>query len=283
MSMRHLRMGLDTILGYRKQGFFIPYRYADSLPSEPEQKTYKALEKKMSNSSITFSNMLKSLEDYKTEFSNFGQLPPPEPRWEQDWFPRLDAAVAYAMIRQVFPKRVIEVGSGHSTRFMARAIKDGRLETHFTAIDPAPRAAIEALPIEIIPKTLHDAPPEVFQALEAGDILFIDSSHIAMPGTDVDRLFLEIIPALPAGTFIHIHDIFLPDGYPNDWEWRGYNEQQAVAPMVLFGGFELLFASQFVTSRMQTELTNSIVASLPFMDGAFETSLWLKKSEITHI
>ncbi len=283
MSMRHLRMGLDTVLGYRKQGFFIPYRYADRLPPMPAQKTYEVLEQKVSDYSLTFSKMLDSLKSYETEFSSFGQLPPPEPRWEQDWFPRLDAAVAYAMIRQIAPQRVIEVGSGHSTRFMARAIKDGELETRFTAIDPAPRATIESLPIEIIPKTLHDTPPEVFHSLEAGDVLFIDSSHIVLPGTDVDRLFLEILPALPAGVYVHIHDIFLPDGYPKSWEWRGYNEQQAVAPMLLFGGFDILFASHYVTSRMADQLSRSVISSLPLVDGAFETSLWIRKSEITHI
>lgn len=283
MSMRHLRMGLDTILGYRKQGYFIPYRYADQLPSVPPQKSYEILEKKMGDYAPAFSNILESLTSYETEFASFGDLPPPEPRWEQDWFPRLDAAVAYAMVRQIAPKRVIEVGSGHSTRVMARAIKDGGLDTRFTAIDPAPRAPIGSLPIEVIPKTLHDMPLEIFQDLGAGDILFIDSSHIALPGTDVDRLFLEIIPALPASVHIHIHDIFLPDNYPDSWEWRGYNEQQAVAPMLLFGGFEILFASHYVASRMPEQVARSVIGSLPLMDGAFETSLWLKKREITHI
>src|SRR5204863_425837 len=74
-----------------------------------------------------------------------GHAPPPAPRWDQDWFPRLDAAAAYTMVRTLGPKRIVEVGCGHSTRFMARAVADGRLATSIIAIDPAPRAKLEGL------------------------------------------------------------------------------------------------------------------------------------------
>ena len=63
-------------------------------------------------------------------------------RWDQDWFPRLDAAIAYSLVRERKPRRIVEVGSGHSTRFLAEAIADGGLATELTAIDPAPRADI---------------------------------------------------------------------------------------------------------------------------------------------
>lgn len=277
MNMRGLRMGLNTILGFRRQGFFIPYRYAESLPGPGSRKPYTAIETFMRNREPAFAKILDDLAIYRQEFESFGELPPPAPRWEQDWFPRLDAAVAYMLVREVKPARIVEVGSGHSTRFMARAIADGSLATKLTAIDPAPRAAIESLPIDFIRATLHEAPAAPFAALESGDILFIDSSHIAMPGSDVDTLFLEILPALPIGVYVHIHDIFLPDDYPESWDWRGYNEQLAVAPMLLSGGYELLFSSAYVSSRMQASLTQSVIGSLPFPKGAFEASLWLRK------
>ena len=81
----------------------------------------------------------------------------------------------------------------------------------------------------------------VFEALAAGDILFIDSSHIAMPGTDVDRLFLDVLPRLAGGTLVHIHDIALPYAYPKIWDWRGYNEQLLVGALLQGGGYELVF------------------------------------------
>jgi len=90
------------------------------------------------------------------------------------------------MVRTLRPRRIVEIGSGHSTRFLARAVADGVLETSITAIDPQPRAALGKLDIRHIAKTLHDAGYVPFQDLEAGDILFVDSSHILMPGSDVD-------------------------------------------------------------------------------------------------
>ena len=85
----------------------------------------------------------------------------------------------------------------------------------------------------------------MFEALEAGDILFIDSSHIAMPGTDVDRLFLDVLPRLAGGTLVHIHDIALPYAYPKIWAWRGYNEQLLAGALLQGGGYELVFASHY--------------------------------------
>lgn len=277
MNMRRLRMGLNTVLGLKKQGFFIPYRYAESLPDATEREPYPAIEGFMAKQEEDFAKRLKMLNAYRDTLESFGTLPPPEPRFEQDWFPRLDGAMAYAMVREEKPARIVEVGSGHSTRFMARAIKDGALATEFTAIDPAPRAAIETLPITVIHKTLHEAGSSPFAKLSTGDILFIDSSHIAMPGSDVDLLFLDILPSLPAGMIVHIHDIFLPDDYPKNWDWRGYNEQQLAALLFLGGGYELLFSSAYVTSRMKDELAKSVIEGLPIPDGAVETSLWLRK------
>lgn len=281
MNMRRLHMGLNTVLGLKKEGFFIPYRYAASLPDATEREPYPAIEKFMASQEEEFAKWLKTLATYQDAFENFGTLPPPEPRFEQDWFPRLDAAIAYAMVREKKPTRIVEIGSGHSTRFMARAIKDGALSTEFTAIDPAPRAAIETLPIQVIHKTLQEAGSSPFIRLSAGDILFIDSSHIAMPGSDVDRLFLDILPSLPPGVMIHIHDIFLPDDYPESWDWRGYNEQQLAALLFLGGGYDLLFSSAYVTSRMKAALAQSVIKDLSIPDGAVETSLWLKKRVIT--
>lgn len=283
MNLRRLRMGLNTVLGLKKEGFFIPYRYASSLPDAGDRRPYPAIAALMAAREEQFAGILDSLAAYADDFKTFGTAPPPDPRFEQDWFPRLDAAVAYAMVRQRKPARIVEVGSGHSTRFMARAIKDGNLATNFTAIDPAPRASIETLPVTIVRKTLADAGEASFRDLAAGDILFIDSSHIAMPGSDVDELFLNILPALPDGVFIHIHDIFLPDDYPPSWDWRGYNEQLLAAPLFLSGGYELLFSSAYVASRMAELLSRSAISGLPLPDGAFETSLWLQKRLITQI
>jgi predicted O-methyltransferase YrrM len=181
------------------------------------------------------------------------------------------------MVRRTAPRRILEVGSGHSTRFLARAISDGGLPTRLTCIDPAPRAALERLAVDWLPVLLRDAPQASFAELESGDMLFIDSSHILMPGTDVDRLLNEILPSLAPRTIVHVHDIFLPDPYPKSWAWRGYNEQSAIATLLQGEAYELLFASHYVASRHGDRLNRGALAELPRLDSGFESSLWLQK------
>ena len=83
---------------------------------------------------------------------------------------------------------------------------------------------------------------------------------------------------LPAGVLLHLHDIFLPDDYPASWGWRGYNEQSGVAAL-LDGRWETLFASRYVATRMSDRVRGSVIAQLPLLPGAFETSLWLRRRE----
>ena len=271
--LRRIRMGLATMLGVAERGFFIPYRYADSV--QPMAR-YPAVEDTFARTEAAFTDLLATIDGFADDFSKMGGEAP-NPRFEQDWFPRLDACALYALIRTRAPKRIVEIGSGHSTRFAARAVADGNLATRITAIDPAPRAAIEGLGIEIVRKTVQAGGVEPFLDLDAGDVLIVDSSHILMPGTDVDLLFNGVIPALPSGVLIHIHDICLPDAYPAAWVWRGYNEQQAAIPMITSGGFDVLWSSRYVVTRLADTFAKTAVAKLPLPKGACETSLWLRK------
>ena len=268
-------MGLSTLLGSRPQGWFIPYRYADTV-TEPA--AYPALESLFADAAPAFAAVLSALENFAADLEDIGQAKPPQPRWDQGWFPRLDAAAAYTMVRNRKPARIVEIGSGHSTRFMARAVADGGLDTEIVAIDPAPRAAIAELGVRHVAATLHDADPSIIAALGPGDILFIDSSHILMPGTDVDYLLNDVWPSLPVGVLVHIHDMLLPDGYPDIWSWRGYNEQSAIAPLLTGGAANLLFASHYAATRMTAAVDATVAARLPLIDGAFETSLWIEKN-----
>ena len=124
---------------------------------------------------------------------------------------------------------------------------------------------------------VQKADPTIFDTLGGADILSIDSSHILMPGTDVDLLFSSIIPTLPSGIIIHIHDITLPDDYPAEWQWRGYNEQQGVASLLAGNGFEILWSSAYATTRLNDLVAASPANGIHLPDGAIETSLWLHK------
>jgi hypothetical protein len=98
-----------------------------------------------------------------------------------------------------------------------------------------------------------------------------------MPGSDVDLLLNRVLPHLPAGALIHIHDIFLPFDYPAIWGWRNYNEQQGVVPLLASGLYTPLFSSAWVERRMADRLAGSVIARLPRPADALPASLWLEK------
>jgi Methyltransferase domain len=264
-------MGLATLLGLKQRGFFIPYRHADRIMSGG----YPALEPRFAARTGPFLDLLAEVEAWSPSLRTMIG-PAPQPRFDQDWFSGLDAAAAYALVRRAKPRRIVEVGSGHSTRFLARAISDGGLATSLTCIDPAPRASLGGLTVDWLPLLVQDAPQARFATLQQGDMLFIDSSHVLMPGSDVDRLLNQVLPLLGPGTIVHVHDIFLPDPYPEIWAWRGYNEQSAIATLLQGEAYELLFASHYVVSRHGDRLADSPLAAL-CLGSAVESSLWLQK------
>lgn len=220
-------------------------------------------------------DFLEKIEGFASELEAIGRdensAPPPSPRWNQDWFPRLDAAAAYAMVRTCRPRRIVEVGSGHSTRFMARAVADGGLATRITAIDPEPRASISGLNVEYLRMPVQKIGNELFLTLKKDDILFIDSSHQLKPGSDVEFLVEEILPGLPSGVRVHFHDIFLPDDYPSHWAWRRYNEQDNLKKIL--HQFSVEFSSHQVAKKL-----SGVLARLPLVPGALESSLWLTRN-----
>ena len=274
---RRFWFGLLTVSGLARRGFFIPSRHADAARPAGARRPYAAAEARLAGCEAEFREVLGWLDTYGEDLLRIGSDPAPAPRWAQSWFPRLDGAMAYTLVRHLAPRRIVEVGSGHSTRFFARAVRDGGLDTAITAIDPAPRATISDLPVTLLRATVQHAGMEVFSALSAGDFLTIDSSHVLMPGSDVDLLLGRVVPALPPGAILHLHDIFLPDDYPEAWDWRGYNEQLGVLPLLLDGAWEVLFASHYVATRMVAALEGSVAARLPLDPEAIESSLWLRK------
>ena len=255
-----------------RPGYFIPYRWASSTtPCD-----YPALEPLFAAAEGRMAALLTRLGNYRDAFARFGGAPP-APRFEQDWFPRLDACAAYAMVRERRPRRIVEIGCGHSTRVMARAVVDGGLSTRHRCIDPAPRAPLDGLAVEHLAATVDRVDFGTIADLGTDDVLFIDSSHIAVPGSDVDRLVNDALPRLRAGTLIHFHDVFLPHAYPDAWAWRGYNEQLLVAPLLAGGSFELVFSSAYAVRHMSEAVRRSVVGTIPLAHGAIESSLWLRK------
>ncbi|MBK3396748.1 MULTISPECIES: class I SAM-dependent methyltransferase [Methylobacterium] len=275
--LRRAGLGLRALLGLPAGGFLIPYRHAGAARAEG----YPALRPLFCEAEPAFRSVLAEIEAHAPDLARIaaggpGLVGERPARFAQDWFPRLDAAAAYALVRRERPARIVEIGSGHSTRFLAQAVRDGDLPTAITCIDPAPRAPLAGLGLRHEARLFGPADAEEAAALDPGDMLFIDSSHVAMPGTDVDRLILDVLPRLRSGVIVHLHDIFLPDAYPASWAWRGYNEQLLVGALLQGGAYAPLFASRYVATRAGRSL-DGILARLPLPEGAFETSLWLRK------
>jgi hypothetical protein len=272
MRGRRLAFGLSTLLGVARRGFFIPYRHAASVEPLP----YPALAPLFEAASPAILATLDAIDALGADLSRIGR-DGGRARFDQTWFPALDAAAAYAIVRRHRPTRVVEVGSGHSTRFLARAVADGGLATQIACIDPQPRRPLDGLGVRHDARLLSDDHRPLVERLAADDVLFIDSSHVAMPGSDVDRLFLDLLPRLPAGVLVHVHDVLLPDPYPKAWAWRGYNEQILVGALLQGGRYEILFASHWARTRLGERVRAGAMGGVPLVPGALETSLWLRK------
>lgn len=266
---RWRKLGLATLLGRRPRGIFIPYRHADAIP-EPAP-GHPELEPIFEAAQGDFAALLDRIDAHAEALAAFDG-PAPEPRWTQTWFPRADGAAAYALARDDPPRRIVEVGSGHSTRFLARALKDAGATAEHLCIDPAPRAPIRTLPLRTEEALLGPEHLPLFDALGPGDMAVFDSSHILHPGADVDLILNRILPRLAPGVRVHVHDVFLPDPYPPDWAWRGYSEQLGLAPWLFTGGLRPIWSSAWAIRRMNAAERHGL-AALPWT-GAPESSLW---------
>ena len=272
--------GLLTVLNIKDMGFFIPHRYAAGLKRNKNQICW--IHKWFSEDKVkAFSDTLELVSAFNKDLKkiDYQSRSKNKPRWHQDWFPGLDAAVAYSFVRSKKPKNILEIGSGHSTRFILKAIKDGNLDTSLTCVDPAPRASFFSEKINFFEKTIQSVDLKQLPELSKGDFLIIDSSHIAVSGSDVDIIVNQILSNLPKGVFVHFHDIFFPDPYPPAWKWREYNEQLVISALLFGGRFEPVFSSHFVRRYLEEYIKRHDLCWIPVMPGAFESSLWLEVNE----
>ena len=149
------------------------------------------------------------------------------------FFERGDAEIYYQIIRYFKPKNILEIGSGYSTLIALEAIKKNEeegIKSKITCIEPYRNKWLESLNIKVLRKKVEDV-EKIYFKLKSGDILFIDSSHIIKPQGDILKIYLEILPRLKKGVIVHIHDIFTPKDYPEDWIVRQnkfWNEQYLV-------------------------------------------------------
>lgn len=157
--------------------------------------------------------------------------------FSNDYFSGFDAASYYSLLRHLKPKRVIEIGGGYSTRIASKALAANRTG-ELTCIEPYPeRLNGTEASIELIARRVEEIDINFFSKLEANDVLFIDSSHTVKFGSDVCFEFLELLPSLAPGVWLHVHDIFFPHDYPEEWLIKrrlALNEQYLLEAFLAF-------------------------------------------------
>jgi predicted O-methyltransferase YrrM len=203
--------------------------------------------------------------------------------FENDFFSYSDALFLYCMIRFAQPKRIIEIGSGFSSFVMLDTNErffDNRIKFLFIEPDDERlRSRLRATDLdvaEIIPSPVQGVELARFDELSAGDILFVDSSHVAKVGSDVNHILFEILPRLSSGVFVHFHDMFYPFEYPKKWleEGRYWNEDYLLRAFLQFNSaFKIRIWNQFLGMHYPERLRESMPLCMKSIGG----SLWLQR------
>jgi hypothetical protein len=194
-----------------------------------------------------------------------------------------DAIILYCMIRYAQPKKIIEVGSGYSS---CVTLDVNELYFHekisCTFIEPYPELLLSLIKdtdkekIEIISSKLQDVELEKFSELTAGDILFIDSTHVSKFNSDVNYILFEILPYINSGVYIHFHDIFYPFEYPKSWiyEGRAWNEDYILRSFLSYNNsFKIVFFNTFLEYLYK----DMFISEMPLCMKNLGGSLWIQK------
>ncbi|HTQ38027.1 MAG TPA: class I SAM-dependent methyltransferase [Pirellulales bacterium] len=199
------------------------------------------------------------------------------------YYEHCDSVTLFSFIRRFCPRRIMEVGSGFTSALMLDTNDlycDSSMQLTF--IEPYPKRLNQLLTprdaerARIIVSGVQRVPVEEFDQLEAGDFLFIDSSHVSKYGSDVNHLLFNVLPRLRPGVMIHMHDIFFPFEYPLQWlkDGRAWNELYLLRAFLQYNNaFEILFSNSFVTARYPEDVKRLI----PLMDASRGAAMWLKK------
>jgi predicted O-methyltransferase YrrM len=195
-----------------------------------------------------------------------------------------DGIFLYCMLRHAKPSRIIEIGSGHSTCLMLDTSEQFLGEaTKIACIEPFPDLLLSLIRpgdgdrITLIAKKVQDVELSVFEALNANDILFIDSTHVSKIHSDVNRIFFDVLPRLNSGVYIHFHDVFYPFEYPKEWIYEGrvWNESYMLRSFLEFNSsFEIIFFNTFMEHFHQTTFERNMPLCMRNTGG----SIWIRKT-----
>ncbi len=237
---------------------------------------------------LNIDRQLQLLDEFETYYK---EQPFPEQKkdnlryyYDNGWYVYCDGVVLYSMIRHLKPRVIIEIGSGFSS---CNILDTNELffnnTIDCTFIEPYPQRLYQNIKEEdkeraaIISKNLQEVPLDEFSRLKAGDILFIDSTHVAKVGSDVNYIFFEILPRLAQGVYVHFHDIFHSFEYPAGWyrDGRAWNESYVLRAFLQYNSaFEIVFFNSYLSTTFEEIFKNKMPLCLKNTGG----SIWLKKT-----
>ena len=195
-----------------------------------------------------------------------------------------DAIVLHGLMRWLRPGRLIEIGSGFSSALMLDIVqRHPEWNTELVFVEPFSSRLVALLKDDHVPrmrmiaKMVQDVSLEEFSQLTAGDILFIDSSHVSKTGSDVNFIVFDVLPRLRPGVIVHFHDILWPFEYPEEWviklRWS-WNEIYLVRAFLQFNAsYEILLFNSFLGAKRRAVLAEKMPLALKY-PGA---SLWLRR------
>lgn len=276
---------INTIL------FFPPGHFYSPLPNLNEVRANAnslfAANKKVSAVNLREQDQLRLLKQFAEYYEEFPFKDHADGTYRYSlsnpFFGYGDAIIAYSFLRKFKPKRIIEVGSGHSSALMLD-INDHFLngEIRFTFIEPYAERLLSLLTeadrekCTLIAEPVQAVSSDLFLELQAEDILFIDSSHVVKIGSDVAHLMFNILPNLKPGVIVHFHDVLWPFEYHEDWlhQGRAWNEAYFLRAFLQYNeAFEILYFNSFIGTCFAEEVGELLPLCLENIGG----SIWLRK------
>ena len=266
---KHIYASENTLLDEFKTKLVTNQALKDTFENLKEKLNQK---RNLPGVNFDLDNQVKNLSQfsYSEELNNLSF------NFNNKFFEAGDAEIYYQIIRYFKPKKIIEIGSGHSSLLAKQAIKNNEkidnVITKLTCIEPYENKWLEKNDIDVIRQKVEEIDIKIFNDLNKNDVLFIDSSHVIKPQGDIIKIFLEILPKLKPGVIIHIHDIFSPRDYPENWlkvENRFFNEQYLLEGILSHSSrYEILLS----LNLLKNDYYNEIKKVCPFLTDKSEPS-----------
>ncbi len=249
-------------------------RYVQSAPLQRQARYSDVGEDKISLLDIQLNRQ--GQLDLLREFSRYySEIPFSEQKsqgcryfYDQQCFHHADAVFHYSFLAHIKPKRIIEVGCGYSSAVILDAIDrafDHRPQVTF--IEPYPERLRSIFQpsdegqVCLLEKKVQDVPLETFSALQADDLLSIDSTHIMKVGSDLQFLIFEVLPRMPIGVYVHFHDVFWPFEYPAEWLERGWywNEDYFLRAFLAYNrAWSICFFNAYVATAFRAFIAENM-------------------------